>query len=179
MRNLRGLFGTGAAPRLPDHVSAALGRERALAAAISEDGSWVVGTRDGLHVVGEHRRTWPWEQVLRADWDEESRLLDVVPVGDYGRPVERGSFVLERSAPVADLLTLIRERVSASVVLQRAVAVTGKRGFRLFARRPPRGGAISWAFELDPGVDPDDPVVRRAMDDALAEAQTSVGVVEG
>jgi hypothetical protein len=175
VRSLRGAFGLGAPPRLPPEVRAALGRERSLAAAQAEDGAWVVGTRDRLHVVGEHGRSWPWEEVLRADWDEEARLLEVVPVGDYGRPVERRSFVLQDAA---DLLTLIRERVSASVLLQRSVAVTGKRGFRLFARRPPRGGAITWAFEMDPGVDPDDPVVRRAMDEALADAQTSVWVVE-
>lgn len=172
---LRGLFGLATAPRLPDEVRAALDGERPLAAARADDGTWLVGTRDRLHAVGEPAARWPWEQVLRADWDDELRRLVVVPVGDYGTPVDRRAFVLEASA---DLLTLVRERVSASVVLQRRVAVSGKRGFHVFARRPPRGGPVTWAFELDAGIDPEDPAVRTAMDAALADAQSSLGVPE-
>ena len=78
-----------------------------------------------------------------------------------------------------DLLGLVRERVSASVVLQRRVPVSGKRGFLVFGRRPPRGGEVAWAFELDEGVDPDDPAVRETMDRALADAQGSLGLPQG
>lgn len=173
--SLRGLFGLGTAPRVPQHVREQLGAERVLAAAAADDGAWLVGTRDRLHAVGDQPRSWPWEQVLRADWDEEKRRLEVVPVGEYGAPVERRSFTLDGAA---DLLTLVRERVSASVVLQRWVQVRGRRGFRVFARRPPRGGQVTWAFELDDGVDPADPAVREAMDEALAQAQMSLGVTE-
>lgn len=171
--SLRGLFGVGGGPHVPDEVRAALGRERTLAAARAEDGTWLVGSRDQLHAVGETTRSWPWEQVLRADWDEDERRFELVPVGEFGRPVERRSFVLDDAA---DLLGLVRERVSASVVLQRRVPVSGKRGFLVFGRRPPRGGDVAWAFELDEGVDPDDPAVRSAMDRALTEAQGSLGL---
>jgi hypothetical protein len=170
--SLRGLFGRRP-PQLPDEVRSALGRERPLAAARAEDGTWLVGSRDRLHAVGETVRSWPWEQVLRADWDEDERRFELVPVGEFGHPVERPSFVL---GDAADLLGLVRERVSASVVLQRRVPVLGKRGFLVFGRRPPRGGDVAWAFELDEGVDPDDPAVRSAMDRALAEAQGSLGL---
>jgi hypothetical protein len=174
--SLRGLFGMGAAPRLPEHVRRQLGGERALAAAAADDGAtWLVGTRDRLHAMGDETQTWSWEQVLRADWDEETRQLEVVPVGDFGAPDDRRSYTLNDAA---DLLTLVRERVSASVVLQRRVQVSGRRGFRVFARRPPRGGPVTWAFELDPGVDPAEPVVRAAMDEALAQAQAALGVTE-
>ena len=173
--SLRGLFGMGTAPRLPQHVRDQLRGERVLAAAAADDGAWVVGTRDRLHAVGDEPRSWPWEQLLRADWDEETRRLEVVPVGEYGAPVEQATFTLEGAA---DLLTLVRERVSASVLLQRRVQVRGRRGFRVFARRPPRGGQVTWAFELDQGLDPADPDVRQAMDEALAQAQGSLGVTE-
>ena len=173
--SLRGAFGMGGVPRLPQHVREQLGGQRALAAASAGDGAWLVGTRDGLHAVGDQPRSWAWEQVLRADWDDETRRLEVVPVGEYGAPVERSTYALDGAA---DLLTLVRERVSASVLLQRWVAVSGRRGFHVFARRPPRGGKVTWGFELDAGVDPDDPDVRRVMDEALAQAQTTLGVTE-
>ncbi len=147
-----------------------------LAAARAEDDAWLVGTRDRLHAVGETSLSWPWEQVLRADWDDDERRFEVVPVSDFGTPLETRAYVLDEAA---DLLALVRERVSASVVVQRHVPVSGKRGFHVFARRPPRGGAITWAFELDDGIDPEDPAVRTAMDQSLAETQASLGVVEG
>ena len=59
------------------------------------------------------------------------------------------------------MLELVRERVTASVVLQRHVAVSGRRGLRVIARRAPRGNApVDWFFEYDAGVDPDDAEVR-------------------
>lgn len=137
---------------------------------------WLVGTRDRLHAVGQTSQSWPWEQVLRADWDDDGQRLEVVPVSDFGTPLEPRAFVLDAAA---DLLALVRERVSASVVVQRRVQVSGRRGFQVFARRPPGGGAITWAFEMDDGIDPGDPAVRATMDRSLAEAQASLGVVEG
>ena len=172
---LRSLFGLAREPRLPERVRRAVRGEKVLAAARADDDTWVVGTRDRLHAVGEDPHSWPWEQVLRADWDDDQRRLEVVPVSDFGTPLERRAFVLDGAA---DLLGLVRERVSASVVVQRRVQVSGKRGFLLFARRPPRGGTVTWAFELDDGLDPQDPAVRAEMDRSLADAQTSLGVLE-
>ena len=58
------------------------------------------------------------------------------------------------------LLQLVRERVSASVVLQRGRIVEGKRGLKVIGRRSPAGGPIRWMFEYDDGLDPDDPGLR-------------------
>ena len=77
----------------------------------------------------------------------------------------------------AVVVALVRERVDASVVLQRRVPVVGKRGFTVVARRAPTGrGELTWSFEFDPGVDPDDPVVRAATNLALGEAEESLGL---
>ncbi len=183
---LRGLFSFGSRSELPDDVRAALDGRRPLATTRAEDGTWLVGTRDALYAVASDEAgqgsvqsrssVWPWEQVHRADWEDEARRLDLVPVADYGRPVEPQTFVLEDAA---DLLALVRERVSASVVLQRRVVVTGKRGFQVIARRPPQGGRVSWAFELDEGIDPELPEVREAMDQALADALAELGQAPG
>ncbi len=171
----RELFGVGHAPALPLDVREAVGRPRALAACRDDGGGWLVGTRDALIHVAESERRWPWEQVLRAEWDQESEQLTVVPVGDFGHPVEQ---VILELHDASDLLTLVRERVSASIVLQRWVTVSGKRGFQVFARRPPSGGRLVWAFELDEGVDPQAPDVQELLDQALREAQESLGEVE-
>jgi hypothetical protein len=84
--------------------------------------------------------------------------------------------VLEAEEP-RRLLELIRERVTASVVLQRHVPVEGKRGLRVVARRAPgRRGDLIWSVRYDEGVNPDDPEVQRLAADALATAKNDVGL---
>jgi len=145
--------------------------ERPLASTRASDGSTVAGTRDALH-LGDLRI--PWEQVEKADWDADSMTLTVTEVGSWGavRPVHR--------IVVADpgrLLELVRERVTASVVLQRFVAVQGRRGLFVIARRAPRGNQpLTWVYEFQEGVDPDDPAVRRVAEAALEQARQDVGL---
>ncbi|GAA1910271.1 hypothetical protein [Nocardioides marmoribigeumensis] len=163
------------AVRLPDAVRAALGGERPLAVAADDAGGWVVGTRDRLHLVAADgsAESWGWEVVHRADWDKETQDLAVEPVQDYGAPVVRR---VRHLPEPADLVTLVRERVTATVVVQQRTLVRHKVGFSVIGRRPPTGGEVVWAFELDAGLDPDDPVVRDATTKALAEARASVGL---
>lgn len=130
----------------------------------------VVGTRDALYLPG-HRI--PWEQVERADWDSDEELLTVVEVGSWGevQPVHE-----LRVEDEGRLLELVRERVTASVVLQRHVAVRGRRGVLVIARRAPRGDQpIRWVYEFEEGIDPDDPEVRRLAEAALARAREEIG----
>ena len=103
--------------------------EKVLAGVVDEDGTVAVGTRDAIYVDG-HRV--PWETVEKADWSQDDSTLTVVEVGSWGerRPVhtiavdEPGLF-----------LQLVRERVTASVVLQRHVPVHGRKGVFVIARR--------------------------------------------
>ncbi len=148
--------------------------ERPLAHAATPDGSWLIGTRDALVIVEpvETLRV-PWEQVETADWDREEERLRVAEVGEFGqvRPVH--------TFTVTDpglLLQMVRERVTASVLIQRRVSLGGKRGLTVIARRPPRGtGEITWACEYDVGVDPEDPVVSEAAETAIRDAQDELG----
>ncbi len=144
--------------------------ERLLAWARADDGRVVGGTRDALYVPDRIA----WEQVEAADWDSETDTLRVSEVGTWGH--RRPEHLLVLVEP-ARLLQLVRERVTASVVLQRHVAVRGSRGLRVIARRAPSGrGELVWIYEFDEGVDPDDPDVRRLAADALAAAQADVGI---
>ena len=148
--------------------------ESELARASSEAGL-VVGSREALYVptsVG-HVRV-PWEQVESADWDREGDVLRVREVGTWGQ--RRPEYLLTIAEP-GRLLELVRERVTSTVVLQRHVAVDGSRGVRVVARRAPSGRReVTWLFEYDDGVDPDDPLVAQAADRALAAARADVGL---
>ena len=176
LRTLRGRSGRG--PSVPRAVLDAgpLRGERVLAAAQAVDGTWVLGTRERLCAVTPDTGVirLRWEDVQRADWDRDTATLRVEAVRDYGEPVAATTYRLEEPG---SLVPLVRERVSASVVLQRRVAVAGKRGFTVVARRSPTGaGDLTWSFELDLGVDPDDPVIAAATELALGEAKESLGL---
>ncbi|MGC4111479.1 MAG: hypothetical protein QM747_13860 [Nocardioides sp.] len=149
--------------------------ERLLAWAPLAGEGWVAGTRDALYLPGVRL---PWEQVQGADWDSAEDRLRVSEVGSWGtpRPVHQLS-VADGAAKDADrLLQLVRERVTASVLLSRHVPITGRRGVRVVARRAPSGRSeIQWLYEYDEGVDPDDPFVRAAAETALAAARSDVG----
>ncbi len=144
--------------------------EKVLAHAASGD-VVVAGTSAALYLPGGRRL--PWEQVEAADWDRETETLRVTEVGSWGHERPAYSFVLVEPAL---LLQLVRERVTASVVLQRHVAIRGKRGVRVIARRAPTGAReLTWLFEYDEGVEPGDPFVDHAAQEALAAARDEVG----
>lgn len=149
--------------------------ERLLAWAALADGAWVAATREALYLPGTRV---PWEQVEDADWDSQANRLRVREVGTWGEPRPRHVLVVaEGAGKDADrLLQLVRERVTASVLLSRHVKVTGRRGVRVIARRAPSGGSgIQWLYEYDEGVDPDDPFVRAAAETALTAARSDIG----
>ncbi len=155
--------------------------EKVLAWAGAPDGV-VAGTRDALYVQlspaapqAAVEARIPWELVEAADWDRETALLRVSEVGTWGAPRPEHRVTLEEPGR---LLELVRERVTASVVLQRHVPVRGRRGVRVIGRRAPRGDRpISWVYEYDEGVDPTDPEVVRLAREALAAAREEVGEV--
>jgi hypothetical protein len=159
----------------PDAVRRAV-PGRVLAWTRAGDGTVLAGTRDALHLVpaaGEPEAL-AWERVQRADWDADEHVLTVERVEDYGRPVASRTFHVDEPG---SLLALLRERVSASIVLQQRVTVRGRKGLVVIARRPPSGpGPITWAYELDAGVDPSDPAVMARAEEGLREAQESLGL---
>ncbi|MGH3455304.1 MAG: hypothetical protein ACRDP2_12855, partial [Nocardioidaceae bacterium] len=75
------------------------------------------------------------------------------------------------------LLELIRERVTASVLLTRHVPLPGSEGLQVVARRAPVAGAeVDWSIRLGDSLDPSDPEVIRAVERGLADAQADLGV---
>jgi hypothetical protein len=155
--------------------------EKLLADAVAEE-AHLGGTRDALYVVRplgttlalEETLRIPWEDVQAADWDAEETTLLVTEVGSWGEERPRHVFTL---AEPGRFLELVRERVTASVVMQRHVPIRGRKGVRVIARRAPRGDQpVRWIYEFDAGIDPADPVVQRAAEEALTAAQADVGL---
>ena len=145
--------------------------ERLLAWATADDGATVAGTRDALY-LGDLRLAW--EQVEAADWDRDSSVLRVSEVGRWGEQRPEHRVVL--GDPRA-LLQLVRERITASVVMVRHSAVEGRRGVRVVARQAPgRRSGLTWYYEYDEGIDPDDPVVRAAAETLLSASRQEVGL---
>lgn len=150
--------------------------EKVLAHARALDGSWVLGTRLRLALVEpDHTTHIAWESVEDAAWDQEDSRLEVTEIGAYGeqRPVH--SFEMDDPSR---LLQLVRERVTASIVLQRRVPVRGKQGLTIIGRRSPSGGPVTWMHAYDRGLDPEDPEVAAVAAQALAGAQAEVGETE-
>ena len=146
--------------------------ERVLAWTRAADDAVLAGTRDALYLPGGRRV--PWEQVEAADWDRDTSVLRVCEVGAWGE--QRPEHTFELDEPTR-LLQLVRERVTASVILQRHVPVRGRAGLKVIARRAPHGrDPIVWVYEYDDTVDPDDPIVREAAARALASARDEVGL---
>lgn len=157
--------------RVPAPLRAAAG-ERVLAWSPVEDG-WLAGTRGHLvHVPTEGPPVrLAWADVQAADWSQDEATLTVTEVGEFGATRGRRTF---RLGEAALLLQLVRERVQASIVLQRHHVVSGKRGVRVVARRH-ADGTIAWLVEYDEGVDPESPQTVRIVEKALVQARSDVG----
>ena len=149
--------------------------EKVLAVTRAGDGTVLAGTRDAFYVVsGDDTRRVPWEQVEAADWDRDTDTFRLSEVGTWGeeRPVHT-AVLPDRGR----LLEVVREGVTASVVLQRHVGVAPRRGLRVIARRAPSGsGGVQWVYEYDEGVDPDDPAVRDLARATLEAMRLEVGL---
>lgn len=129
----------------------------------------VGGTRDALYLP----QRIAWEQVAAADWDAEESALRVVETGRFGEPTP---VHVVRLDDASRLLQLVRERVTASIAVQRHVPVAGRRSARILARQAPgRRGPLSWFVEYDEDLDPADPQVDAVVQEALAAARADVG----
>ena len=145
--------------------------ERVLAWTEATTGEVLAGTREALYLGGTRLA---WEDVEAADWDRETEVFRVVEVGTWGEVRGEHRFVIGEPRR---LLELVRERVTASVLLVRHVPIEGRRGLRVIARRSPAGDrGVRWLYEYDAGIDPGDPVVRLAAENALADARSEVGL---
>jgi len=149
--------------------------ESVLATSADRDGRWFVGTARALLVPeGDGWRRVPWETVERATWERDSEQLIVVETADFGQPQP----AYRAALPYPErLLQLIRERVTASIVIKVFEPVEGKRGITVSGRRSPHSDEdLLWSVLVDPGLDERSPEVRTAAQRALDAAQADLGM---
>ncbi|MEO7981320.1 MAG: hypothetical protein ABI807_10575 [Sporichthyaceae bacterium] len=139
--------------------------EKAIAAALGDAG-WVVAT--GRALVTSSGRM-PWTEVAHAQWYDEEQVLAVDPVAGEGQRL------LIRLAEPGRLPETVHERVMASIVLSRRVAVPGGGGVRLVARRGQGRDPVRWQVVPDDGTDLAAPGVQEFVDDALARLRGELG----
>jgi hypothetical protein len=152
--------------RLPTDVRKSLTTEpgeRVLTFAPSGDGH-LVATTLALHLPDGVRV--PYEDVDKAAWDEQGLLLITTGGVRHQVPVAEPRLVPET----------VRERVNATIVVNKHVNLPGRGGVRLVARRKPGGEVGGWTFVFDDGLDPDDPGLRALAEQALEGVRRSMGV---
>lgn len=173
-------FGRRAAPTVPAEVldAAGVGAGEVLGSARGDDGTWLLGTRGRLVVAAPASPavSLPWEQVEDAGWDRDDEAVRVRALAPYGAPRPEWRVSVTDSEPGL-FLQLLRERVTASVVVQRKATLHGKRGVVVACRRSPLGGPLRYDVSFDPGVEPDDPEARALAEDLLARVRAELGEV--
>ena len=105
------------------------------------------------------------------------RALAFAALGDDGWLVgtrEALHVLTDTLSDAGRILQLIRERVTASVVVQRPVRASVARGAIIVARQAPTGGPIEWSVDHRGSVDLSDPSVAAAISDALAQAKAEL-----
>lgn len=113
----------------------------------------------------------PWDSIVKASWDEP--VLELV-VSDPDSSTQRVVVVeLEDSR---DLPAAVHDRVTASVVVSERVDLGNGAAAQMVARRASDDAAIRWTVVFDRGLDPSDPALRTAADEALARLRSTLGI---
>lgn len=163
---------------LPDSVTQSLDLipgERVLAFGTDPLGRYVIATTEGLHL----QRRPPaysrldWSSIRHASFDSMALRLDIdEPGGDATRATALKVPLLDHG----DLPQVVRDRIMASIALQQHVALRGRLGVTVAARRQPRSDDLHWGVTYDQGLDPTDPDLAADAADALASVRADSGL---
>jgi hypothetical protein len=146
--------------------------ERILATGETASGTLVATTHRLVIPVDDGVRAIGWEDVECATWDGEADQLVVLETAPLGaRPRQHRLHLREASPTVLDVL---REQVTASVVVSRHIPLVGAKGIRVSGRRRTGAGGLVWRVAVDPGIDVGDLAVRAAVDEAIARVRAEV-----
>jgi hypothetical protein len=152
--------------RLPADVRKALAMERGerVLTFSGSDGRYVVATNLALFLSDGTRV--PYETIDKATWDDEGLRLITTDGERRREPLGEPRLLPET----------VRERVNATIVVNKHVVLPGRGGVRLVARRRPGGEVMGWTLVFDDGLNPDDPGLRALAEQALEGVRRSMGV---
>jgi hypothetical protein len=153
--------------RLPANVRSSLAfepGERVLTFAAGTPSGYAVATNLALYLVDGARI--PYEEIDKASWDEDGVRIITTDGTSHSMAVSEPRLVPET----------LRERVNATIVVNKHVDLPGRGGVRLVLRRRPGGEMLGWTMVFDDGLDPEDPGVRAQAEQALEGVRRSMGV---
>lgn len=145
-------------------------------AAVEVKGGWAAGSRSAVYLPGDAGlRRVPWERVERAEWNADDSALHVWETASFGTPMTRTDLVVDDPGRFGQL---VRERINASVLVQRHVPLSGKRGVRVVGRRNPAAAQpeVTWNLVLDDGLDPGQPGVLDRAEEAMKRVRDEFGM---
>ncbi len=113
-----------------------------------------------------------WNEVDEVVWDLEESTLDLVtlPIDGPAR-----SYRIHLPDP-GRLPELVRERVTASIVVNQHVPLAGRAGAKIIARRVTGRDELDWIVVYDAGIDGADPVIMERVQAAVAILRRDLGV---
>ncbi len=107
-----------------------------------------------------------WIDIARAGWEQP--WLSIFTV--------RGEKITLHLEPAGELPPVVRDRVTASVVIRERVPLDVGGNVVCVGRRESGSDTITWLVEFDPDLDVNSPEIRASADRALAELRLTLGV---
>jgi hypothetical protein len=115
-----------------------------------------------------------WHEIERGGWNSERNKLSWVRYAAPGGVPTHG--VLELTEP-GRVPELFRERISATIAVERFVPLAGERGVIIAARRDLGGsGAVVWHGTLTRGLSWQTDGVRSAVDQAMGQLKSEYDI---
>lgn len=111
-----------------------------------------------------------WHEIQRGGWNAERRELNWIEIADPDEIARRRTLPLTEPGRMPELF---RERVAATIAVERFVPIAGERGVIVTARRDlSRDGSISWRSSLTRGLSWQTEGVREAAERAVVELRS-------
>ena len=115
-----------------------------------------------------------WHEIERGSWNAELRKLSWALHTAPDKPSRRGSIELVEPGRLPELF---RERISATIAIERFVPLVGDRGVTISARRDlGAGGTVAWHSTLTRGLSWETDGLRAAVDQAMEQLRTEYDV---
>ena len=107
-----------------------------------------------------------WTEITRAGWEEPWLTIDTV----------HGEKITLHLDPAGELPPVVRDRVTASVLIRERVPLDIGGSVVCVGRREPGSDRVMWLVEFDPDTDVQSTEIRASADRALGELRATLGV---
>lgn len=146
--------------------------ERLLAwSSLADDVGRVLATDRALRVMSDPPVVLMWHEIVHAAWESDTSTVVVEASGRDSRVVTH-RWALHEPGSVPEV---VRERVSASIVIVRHVALSGSRGARIVARRVHGRPDLLWQVHPDAGISLEQRGYREVVQRELVALRSSLG----